>query len=590
MSQEIRKLPEWLETRYAILWNEFKDKTFTKEEAIALLKEKNKDDEKNVGVFISELKKAKFLKIYLDPVDSRKRRYQLKSKKEIIKELLSFKENSLTKGDIEAILKKAADLIRTRVDYKFILILLFLKRISDKWELEYENAHREALEDGLNEEDAKIEAEKSLYHDFDLPKDYLWDELRKDVNKLPERFSQALKIIAERNPELKDVVDRTDFIQFTRTTENAEILRQLIEVFSEQKLQHVSADILGDAYEWVLRYFAPTKAKEGEIYTPREVIKLIVKILDPQPNQSVYDPCCGSGGMLILSYKYVEENHGPEEAKKLFLYGQEFNPITQALCKMNLYIHDIQDAEIAFGDTLAYPKILENETFKRFDLVIANPPWNQDGYDEDRLKKGDFWKERFNFGFGPKQAADWVWIQHMLASTKDNGKVGVVIDEGCLFRGGSEGNIRTAVIKKDWIECVILLPEKLFYNTPARGSIIIFNKNKPKDRKSKIFFINASNEIAQHPEVKKLNQLTDEHIEKISNAYSSYNDESGFSQGITREEIEEEDYNLNVPLYVFPEIEIEDIDINKEWEEIKQIDSEIIKIEEKIEKFLRDLD
>ncbi|MHA1265108.1 MAG: class I SAM-dependent DNA methyltransferase [Candidatus Helarchaeota archaeon] len=583
------KLPEWLEKRYALLSNQFGDKTFTREEAVEFLEKELKDEKKSIGVFLSELKKAGILEIFLDPIDSRKRRYRIKSKKTILKETLSFNHKELTKDDIFSLLKKAADLIRTRVDYKFILILLFLKRISDKWELEYEAAYKDAIEDGMNELAAREEAENKVYHDFDMPREFLWDNLRKDINRLPERFSQALKVLAERNPELKDVVDRTDFVQFTQNTENAEILRQLVELFSAQRLHNVSPDILGDAYEWVLSYFAPTKAKEGEIYTPREVIKLLVEILDPKPGQSVYDPCCGSGGMLIISYKHVKEKYGPEEAKKLFLFGQEANPITQALCKMNLYIHDIRDVDIRFGDTLSYPKFLEQDSLKKFDLVIANPPWNQDGYDEEVLKKGDFSKQRFVFGYPPKQSADWAWIQHMLASAKDDGKVGVVIDNGCLFRGGKEEKIRINVLKQDLIESIILLPEKLFYNTGAPGAIIILNKNKPKERKNSILFINANKEYEPHKEVRKLNQLTDQNISKIVEAYNLFKEEPGFSGVVSFDEIEENEFNLNVTLYVFPEPEIEEIDIKKEWSEIKEIDKNILQIEEKIESFLREL-
>jgi Type I restriction-modification system methyltransferase subunit len=245
--------------------------------------------------------------------DARKSIYTLKARAGI-REILS--KNTLTRSDIETLLKRAADLIRTRVDYKFILILLFLKRISDKWELEFEEAYKEAYEDGLSDEEAKEEAKNSVWHTFNLPEEYLWENIRKDVANLPERLSKALKKIAELNPELKDVIDNVDFIQFASNRENLEILRQLIELFSERKLHHVSPDILGDSYEWILRYFAPDKAKEGEVYTPREVIKLLVEMLDPKPKQEVYDPACGSGGMLILSYKHIEEIYGKEEAKK----------------------------------------------------------------------------------------------------------------------------------------------------------------------------------------------------------------------------------------------------------------------------------
>jgi type I restriction enzyme M protein len=588
MKGQILELSEWLENRYSILWSEFGNREFDREEAIKTLHEKNKDDEKTVAVVLSELRKAGVLNVKLDPKDARKRVYILKSKKEVIREALSFDQSELTRDVIENLLKKAADLIRTRVDYKFILILLFLKRISDKWELEYESAYKEALADRLREEEAKYEARSPIYHDFDLPEEFLWDNIRKNVSKLPEKFSQALKVLAERNPELKDVIDRADFVQFTTSAENAEILRQLVELFSAKKLHRVSPDILGDSYEWVLRYFAPTKAKEGEVYTPREAIKLLVEILDPKPKESAYDPCCGSGGMLILSYKHVENKYGKEEAKKLFLFGQEANQTTYALCKMNLYIHDIRDVDIRLGDTLSYPKFLRGDSLRKFDVVIANPPWNQDGYEEDVLKKGDFWRQRFRYGFPPKQSADWAWIQHMIASAKEeNGKVGVVIDNGCLFRGGKEKAIRSRILEDDLIECIILLPEKLFYNTGAPGAILIFNKNKSVERRGKILFINATEEYEQHPEVRKLNRLGNKHIKKIAGAYKEFKDKEGFARVIALDEIKENDYNLNVTLYVFPQEKDEVIDVGNEIEELKKIEDDLQMVSTKVENYVR---
>jgi type I restriction enzyme M protein len=399
-----------------------------------------------------------------------------------------------------------------------------------------------------------------------------------------------LKVIAERNPDLKDVVDSVDFVQFAASRENAEILRQLVELFSEKRLHRVSPDILGDAYEWILRYFAPTKAKEGEIYTPREVIKLLVEILDPKPGESVYDPACGSAGMLILSYKHVEENYGKDEAAKLFLYGQEANLGILALAKMNMYIHDIRDSHLAFGDTFLYPKFKEGDSLKKFNVVIANPPWNQDGYGETVLKKGEFWRQRFNHGFVPKNSADWAWIQHMVASADDkNGRVGIVIDNGCLFRGGRERIIRSRVVESDLIDCVILLPEKLFYNTSAPGAIMVLRKNKPEERKGKILFINASEEYEQHPDVRKLNRLGDEHIEKIANVYRDYKEKKGLSRIVPLSEIKENDYNLNVTLYVFPKEEIEEIDLAREWEELHKIEDKIDVVEAKISGHLKEI-
>lgn len=579
-----KDIPEWVERRRRILSDAFGDKMFRFEDAARVLMERNKDAWEQVPVFLSELRKAGFLLVESDVRDARQKLYRLKSAE------AEFEER-LGRGEIDALLKRAADLIRTRVDYKFILILLFLKRISDKWDLEFEEAYREALADGLSEADARVEAERDEYHWFNLPREFHWESLRKDVSGLTERLSKGLKVIAERNPELKDVVDSVDFIQFTSSRENAEILRQLVELFSERKLNHVSADVLGDAYEWILKYFAPTKAKEGEIYTPREVIKLLIEILDPKPLESVYDPAAGSGGMLIGAFKHVEEKYGKEKAgKPVFLFGQEANQGILALAKMNMFIHDIRDAKLEFGDTFLYPKFKEADGLRRFDVVVANPPWNQDGYDEAVLKKGEFWRERFGFGFVPRQSADWAWIQHMLASAKDDGgRVGIVIDNGCLFRGGKERAVRSAVLERDWVECIILLPEKLFYNTGAPGAILIFRKNKPAERKDKVLFINASGEFEQHPEVRKLNILGRVNIEKIAGVYRSFGEEKGFSRVVGLDEMRQNDYNLNVTLYVMAEEEGEEIDIAKEYKELKELERERQDIASKLEHYLSEI-
>ncbi len=584
------KVPTWVEKRYSLLWDSLSDSEFNIEQAAKILEEKNKDKREEIPVYLSEIRKAGWLTDEPDPHDARKRLYKLKSKEKIIGEIFALNNNKLDRGEVEGLLKKAADLIRTRVDYKFILILLFLKRFSDKWELEYDKAYKEAIEDGLSEEEAKEEAKNSAYHDFDFPSEFLWDNIRKDVSTLPEKLSHALKTLAERNPHLKDVLDNVDFIQFTTSRENAEILRQLVELFSIQKLHHVSPDILGDAYEWILRYFAPMKAKEGEVYTPREVIKLLIEILDPKPGESVYDPASASNGMLIVSYKHVENKYGKAEVDKLFLYGQEANQKTLALGRMNLYIHDIKNANLAYGDTLLYPKFKEGEGLKQFDVVIANPPWNQDGYDEEVIKKGEFWKQRFRYGFVPKQSADWAWVQHMLASARDDtGRVGVVIDNGCLFRGGKEQAIRSRMLEEDLIDCIILLPEKLFYNTGAPGALVFLNRNKPADRKGKILFINASSEHEQHPEVRKLNRLSEANIQRIAEAYRKFDGGNGFVRAVSLDEIKNNDYNLNVTLYVFPQEETEEIDVDKEWQELRIIEEEIGNVEVKIEGYIKEI-
>lgn len=274
-------IPKWLEKRYEILFDTYQNNSFRFEEATEVLKKVFQDSENQINVFLSELRKRGWLTVSFDPKDARKRIYRLESKEKIISQTLSFDKTQLTRSDLEALLKAAADPIRTRVDYSFILVLLFYKRISDKWVKEFEDAYQEALEDGLNEEEANLEAKNSIYHDFDIPEGYHWEDLRKDPARLPENFSNAMKLLAEHNPELKDVFEN---------------------------------------YEWILRYFAPQKAKEGEVYTPREVIQLIVELLDPKPGESVYDPASGSGGMLITFYQHMEHHHGKEAADKLFLF------------------------------------------------------------------------------------------------------------------------------------------------------------------------------------------------------------------------------------------------------------------------------
>jgi type I restriction enzyme M protein len=393
-----------------------------------------------------------------------------------------------------------------------------------------------------------------------------------------------MKKLAELNPEYQDIFTQFDFHQFTSNPENAIILNQLVELFSKFSFKDISGDILGDAYEWILKYFAPTKAKEGEVYTPREVIRLMVEILDPVPGKTIYDPALGSGGMLIVSYKYVEEKYGADEAKTLFLYGQEASAKTLALAKMNMLLHDIKHFIFALGDTLLFPKFKEGDTIRKLDYVIANPPWNQDGYDEETLKKGEYWRERFKYGFTTKQSADWAWIQHMLASARE--KVAVVIDTGAVSRGGREKLIRQQIVEKDLVEAVILLPEKLFYNTGAPAVIMVFNKNKSEDRKGKILLINASKEFVPS---KKQNTLSEENIRRIVDAYKEFKNIEKFAKVITKEEAKQADYNLSPSRFVSIAEEEEYRSIGEIVEELKRLEVERKIIEEKLSAILNQL-
>lgn len=565
----------WIKKRYLKMLGEFRDGEFSFQDAVEFLGEVFGDDENQVKNILSELRKVGFLEVGRSTEDRREKVYRLKG---IFRE--EVRGNSITtKDQLINLLKQAADLIRTRVDYTFILFLLFYKAISDKWEKEFEEAKGQLLSKGWEEQEAVREAEAEPYHTFNFPREYLWDNVRRDPQRITERFSMAVKKLAELNPGYQDIFSQFDFHDFTVNPENAVILNQLVELFSKFSFKEISGDILGDAYEWILRYFAPTKAKEGEVYTPREVIRLIIEILDPEPGERIYDPALGSGGMLIVAYKYVEEKYGKDKADTLFLYGQEVNPKTLALAKMNMLLHDIRNFYFYLGDTLLFPKIKEGDSIRRFDYVVANPPWNQDGYDEETLKRGEYWQERFRYSFATKQSADWVWIQHMIASSED--KVAVVIDTGSVSRGGREKLIRQRVVEDDLVESVILLPEKLFYNTGAPAVVIVFNRRKSEDRKGKILLINASKEFVPG---KKQNTLSMENIRRIVDAYREFRDVEKFARVVTIGEVREADYNLSPSRFVSVAEEERYREVGEILEELRKLEEERRAVEERINK------
>ena len=586
-------MQNWVKRRYIKLLSELKNKEFSFQEAVEVLSKFFGDGEDQVKNILSELKKAGLLYVQRSAEDRREKIYKLIELVDLFAGGRTMKINNrvansiITRDQLVSLLKQAADLIRTRVDYTFILFLLFYKAISDKWKREFEEKKKELLSKGWEESEAEIEAKNKTYHTFDFQEDYLWDNIRKDPQRITEKFSLAVKRLAELNPYYQDIFSQFDFHSFTNNPENAIILNQLVELFSKFSFEEISGDILGDAYEWILKYFAPTKAKEGEVYTPREVIRLIVEILDPEPGKSIYDPALGSGGMLIVAYKYVEERYGKEKADTLLLFGQEANAKTLALSKMNMLLHDIKNFHFALGDTLLFPKFKEGDSIRKFDYVIANPPWNQDGYDEENLKKGEYWRERFKYGFPTKQSADWAWIQHMLASAEENGKVAVVVDTGAVSRGGREKLIRQRIVEDDLVESVILLPDKLFYNTGAPAVVIVFNKQKPEDKKGKILLINASKEFVPG---KKQNTLSTENIRKIVDVYRSFKDVEKFARVITIGEVREADYNLSPSRFVSVAEEEEYRSIRIIFNDLRELEEEGRKVNEKVYRILEGLE
>ena len=553
-------LEDWIKRRYLVLVREFWGRSFTAEEAEEVLRRWHLGVE-NVGKLFSALAKAGLVVAKPDPRNARRRIYSF-----VVSTLLPYVRRAPREDELIRLLKSGADLIRGAVDYKVLLLFLFYKAVSDKWNRIVEGYRRE----GFSDEEAYVLAnsEYITLYDEEEGRLYTWNKITRSRETIKEIANAIIKI-SRLNPErlgrLEKLVEVLGFLGFI-SPDNMHILEGLVELFNAYDFADVDYDTIGNAYQWILLHFAPEKAKAGEIYTPKEVIRLIVRLLAPEDGSVVLDPACGSGAMLIETYNYVMDKLGGK-TPSLGLVGQELNELMAIIANMNLILHGIPDYRIYVGNSLLNPR------FERADYVIANPPWNQKGYSEDNLGDPRVRAVYTSFvpnGFTPENTADWAWVQLMLYYARK--KVGVVLDQGALFRGGKEKEIRRGFVEKDLIEAVILLPEKLFYNTMAPGIIMVLNRDKPEGRRGKILFINASQEFERHPEIRRLNRLGEEHIRKIVDAYRRFEDVDGFARVVPLSEVRERDYNLNVTLYVFPRVEEEEIDLAKELEELQEIE------------------
>jgi type I restriction enzyme M protein len=573
--------PSWVREYFFILYREMKDKQFTAEDAQRVFSRAGRSID-NVFKVLSPLQKAGLLRDAGRLPDGR-------TLYRIVTQANTMKTPS--KDEVLRLLKSAADIIRTAVPYESILLLLFYKVVSDKWEA-LVNAE---ITKGYSLEGAYALANNNYIKLYDERENklYTWSEISRREESIKE-IERALIKIAELNAggktgidlsELKRLVDKVGLSILASKDDLRPILLELAELFNKFDFSQVDYDVIGDAYQWILSYFAPQKAKEGETYTPREVVRLMVKLMDPEDFSTVVDPACGSAAMLIESYKYVKEKLNNEEPSTI-LVGQDRNGDMVAIAKMNLLLHGIKtDARIHFGDSLINPEFVEDVKEEPV-YAIANPPWNQDGYGEEKLSKPEL-KKIYKYGYPPNNTADWSWIQLLLhVATK---KAVVVIDQGALFRGGREREIRSKIVDEDIVEAVILLPEKLFYNTGAPGVIVVFNKEKPPDRRGKVIFINASNEYKPHPEIRRLNILGDDNIEKIVKTYREFMETPGFSRLVPLEEIRKNEYNLNVTLYVTPLTGQEEIDIMREYQELLRVEKEKEQLLEKINEIMSEL-
>jgi len=483
---------------------------------------------------------------------------------------------------LESWLKSAADLLRGRSEgLYYIITLLFYKRLCDVFDDEIKEVQKE-IKDLPEKEFNKIVKEAKLTRIF-IPKEAHFSEVRKTTVNLGERLDNALFLIAKENPQLQGVIDtvqfnetRYDAGQYKRIIDDNTIAK-LLEVFNRHTigLDETEPDIIGRAYEYLLRLYASSKGKTaGEFYTPTEVAFLMAYCLEPKEGEEIYDPAVGSGGLLIKNHLVLKEKLGGKISRPLKLYGQEIDHLTYALAKINMFIHNIEKADIRLGDTLLNPAFLEDNRLKKFDVVCANPMWNQKNYDDNFYDSDQF--ERFSFGYPPRNTADWGWVQHMFASLKDNGRMAVILDTGAVSRGSGEKKdrekeIRKKFIERDLIDVVLLLPKNLFYNTDAPGVILFLRKQKPEERKGKILLINASREFQKG---KPKNYLGEENITKIVDVYKNFKEVEGLSKIITLEEAKETDYNISPSRFV-------SIIEEENYRSISEIKAELEKAEEK---------
>jgi type I restriction enzyme M protein len=461
--------------------------------------------------------------------------------------LVSSNPTHITQRQLEGALWDAANALRGPVDpadfKSYVFPALFFKWISDTWDFN----HSRAVADFGDDLDDEIEAD---YHVFAIPAGCHWKDVYNTVENIGDKLASTLLSIQEANPgDLDGVFGDVNWANQDRLPETA--LVALLRAFDKLRLdqESVSGDMLGSAYEYLLREFAEASGKKaGEFFTPRHVVHLIVKLLDPKPGDSVADPACGSGGMLVETVAAVNAAGG--DSRTLRLYGQEINLTTSAIAKMNLYLHGVEDFTIVRGDTFREPKLLDGDELRRFDMVIANPPFSLKNWG------AEVWaNDRFGRAIGevpPAARGDFAWIQHMIRTMKpESGRVGVVMPHGVLFRGDNEARIRERLIEEDLLEAVIGLPKNLFYSTPIPVCVLVFRAVKPAERVNRVLFIDASSRF--HAAVNQ-NQMSDEDIEAIAAAYRGGAIASGYEglhvRLVDRAEIWANGADLNIGRYL----------------------------------------
>ncbi|SFE02616.1 type I restriction enzyme M protein [Lentibacillus persicus] len=487
----------------------------------------------------------------------------------------------LTLHELESHLWESANILRGSIDssdYKnYIFGLLFLKRLNDVFV-----EHARAVEHEEGDDFAWHDRDE---HQFFVPERARWANIQSQTQDIGNSINKAFEALEEENTSLEGVLANIDFNEKDKIPDK--LLLQLVQHFSSIDLSNANLsepDMLGRAYEYLIKQFADDAGKKGgEFYTPSKVVELIVKLIKPEEGMRVCDPTAGSGGMLIQSVDHVKSEGG--DARNLSLHGQERNLNTWSILKMNLLLHGLSDHRIERGDTIRDPKLLEeNGELLLYDRVIANPPFSLKNWGREEAESDEY--GRFRFGIPPKNAGDYGFVQHMIATLNHEGKAGVVMPHGVLFRGGAEGKIRQGILEDDLLEAVIGLPTNLFYGTGIPASILIFNRNKTTENKNKVFILDGSKD---YEEGRNQNLLRDEDIEKIVSAYDAWEDKEKYCRVVDLEEIKENDYNLNIARYIDTTEEEEQIDVNEALTELRKLENKRDEIEDKMYGYLKEL-
>jgi type I restriction enzyme M protein len=454
--------------------------------------------------------------------------------------------SAISLSQLESHLWESANILRGPVDaadFKtYIFPLLFFKRVCDVWDEELADAVAE-----FGDPELALFPES---HRFQVPDGCHWKDVRQTAANVGTALQNALRGIESANQAtLYGVFGDAQWTNKERLSDA--LLKDLLEHFSALPLgnQSVTSDVLGDAYEYLIRKFADaTNKKAGEFYTPRPIVRLMIDMLDPKEGETIYDPACGTGGMLLAAGEHVREAHG--DVKRLWgkLYGQEKNLTTSSIARMNLFLHGVEDFQIVRGDTLRNPAFYDAGRLATFDCVIANPPFSLEKWGEE-VWANDPWGRNFA-GLPPSSAGDYAWVQHMVKSMADGtGRMAVVLPQGALFRKGAEGEIRRKLLEADLVEAVIGLAPNLFYGTGLAACVLVLRQRKPKARRKRVLIADASSLFRRG---RAQNTLEPDHAAEILGLYKGFVDVPDRARVVSLDDIAAEDWTLNISRYVLP--------------------------------------